>query len=170
MGFLYCVSINDLMPRLPKNLKISFEKSPLPRQVLTPVEEEASPLMETLMLQEPDIDALDDVIDEMIPQFVEKDPPVVSEIFAPPEPKKPKKPPSILKVAERVELPPPPPKVAKLMKPPPLSMSLPLPLKFRCLPLPLPPFNQGEYQQLTYKNLIWTQSWSMNPFVKSGSG
>tara|TARA_R110002096_G_scaffold38597_3_gene106515 strand:+ start:247 stop:981 length:735 start_codon:yes stop_codon:yes gene_type:complete len=104
------------MPRLPKNLKISFEKSPLPRQVLTPVEEEASPLMETLMLQEPDIDALDDVIDEMIPQFVEKDPPVVSEIFAPPEPKKPKKPPSILKVAERVELPPPPPKVAKLTK------------------------------------------------------
>ena len=156
MGFLYCVSINDLMPRLPKNLKISFEKSPLPRQVLTPVEEEASPLMETLMLQEPDIDALDDVIDEMIPQFVEKDPPVVSEIFAPPEPKKPN--PLLSRSLSR----------SLCMKPPPLS--LPLPLKFRCLPLPLPLFNQEEYQQLTYKNLIWTQSWSMNPLVKSGSG
>ena len=76
------------MPKLPKNLKISFEKSPPPRL------EEVSPLMETVILEEPDIDALDDVIDELIPQFIEKDPPVVSEIFAPVE-KKPKKPPSI---------------------------------------------------------------------------
>ena len=93
------------MPKLPKNLKISFEKSPPPRL------EEVSPLMETVILEEPDIDALDDVIDELIPQFIEKDPPVVSEIFAPVE-KKPKKPPSILRVAEA----PPPPKVAKLTK------------------------------------------------------
>ena len=97
------------MPRLPKNLKISFEKSPPPR-------EEVSPLMETVVLEEPDIDALDDVIDEMIPQFIEKDPPVESEIFAPPEKKPKKQPPSILRVAEH-QLPPPlPPKVAKLTK------------------------------------------------------
>tara|TARA_R110001599_G_scaffold10935_2_gene52819 strand:- start:976 stop:1653 length:678 start_codon:yes stop_codon:yes gene_type:complete len=70
--------------------------------------------METVVLQEPDIDALDDLIDEMIPQFIEKAQPVVSEIFAPVE-KKPKKPPSILRVAEeQVGLL--PPKVAKLTK------------------------------------------------------
>ena len=95
------------MPRLPKNLKISFEKSPPPR-------EEVSPLMETVILEEPDIDALDDVIDELIPQFIEKDPPVVSEIFAPVEKKPKKQPPSILRVAEAP--PPLPPKVAKLTK------------------------------------------------------
>ena len=98
------------MPKLPKNLKISFEKSPPPRP--EPSAPAPSPLMETVVLQEPDIDALDDLIDEMIPQFIEKAQPVVSEIFAPVE-KKPKKPPSILRVAEAPAL---PPKVAKLTK------------------------------------------------------
>ena len=81
------------MPKLPKNLKISFEKSPPPRPLPEP---EVSPVTETIVLEDPDLDALDD----MIPKFVEKAPPVENEIFAPPEPKKPKKPPSILKVAE----------------------------------------------------------------------
>jgi hypothetical protein len=61
-------------------------------------------------MEDPDLDALDD----MVPQFVEKDPPIVSEIFAPAQPRKAKKPPSILRVAE--EPPPLPPKVAKLTK------------------------------------------------------
>ena len=95
------------MPRLPKNLQISFEKSPPPRP---PPVDEPSPVLETVSIDEPDHDALDD----MIPQFVEKAPPVENEIFAPPEPRKPKKPPSILKVAE--EPPPLPPKVVKLTK------------------------------------------------------
>jgi len=90
------------MAKLPKNLKISFEKSPPPRP--------EPAVTETIVLEEPDLDALDD----MIPQFVEKDPPVVNEIFAPAEPKKPKKAPAILKVAE--EPPPLPKKVAKLTK------------------------------------------------------
>lgn len=93
------------MPRLPKNLKISFEKSPPPRP-----EPEPSPEVETVFLEEPDIDALDD----MVPQFVEKDPPVESDIFAPAQPRKPKKPPEILKVAE--EPPPLPKKAPKLTK------------------------------------------------------
>ena len=82
------------MARLPKNLKISFEKSPPPRP--EPPAPKPSPVTETIVLEDPDHDALDD----MIPQFVEKDPPVENEIFAPPEPKKPRKAPSILKVAE----------------------------------------------------------------------
>ena len=93
------------MAKLPKNLKISFEKSPPPRP-----EPPAPAVTETIVLEEPDHDALDD----MVPQFVEKAPPVENEIFAPPEPKKPRKAPEILKVAE--EPPPLPPKVAKLTK------------------------------------------------------
>ena len=96
------------MAKLPKNLKITFEKSPPPRP--EPLAPEPSPEVETIVLEEPDIDALDD----MVPQFVEKDPPVESDIFAPAQPRKPKKPPEILKVAD--EPPPLPPKVVKLTK------------------------------------------------------
>jgi hypothetical protein len=96
------------MPRLPKNLKISFEKSPPPRP--EPLAPEPSPEVETVFLEEPDLDALDD----MVPQFVEKDPPVESDIFAPAQPRKPKKPPEILKVAD--EPPPLPKKAPKLTK------------------------------------------------------
>ena len=96
------------MPRLPKNLQISFEKSPPPRP--EPPAPEPSPVTETLVLEDPDHDALDD----MIPKFVEKDPPVENDIFVAPQPRKPKKAPSILKVAE--DPPPLPPKVAKLTK------------------------------------------------------
>ena len=90
------------MPRLPKNLKISFEESPPPRP-----EPEPSPEVETVFLEEPDIDTIDD----MVPQFVEKDPPVESDIFAPAQPRKP---PSIRKVVE--EPPPLPKKAPKLTK------------------------------------------------------
>tara|TARA_R110000765_G_scaffold80563_3_gene157987 strand:- start:699 stop:1397 length:699 start_codon:yes stop_codon:yes gene_type:complete len=93
------------MPKLPKNLKITFEKSPPPRP--EPTAPEPSPQLETIVLEEPDIDALDD----MVPQFVEKDPPVESDIFAPAQPRKP---PSIRKVVE--EPPPLPKKAPKLTK------------------------------------------------------
>ena len=96
------------MPRLPKNLQISFEQSPPPRPESP--ELVLSPARETVVLQDPDANALDD----MVPQFVEKDPPVESDIFAPAEPRKAKKPPSILKVAE--EPPPLPKKAPKLTK------------------------------------------------------
>tara|TARA_R110000824_G_scaffold143817_2_gene311577 strand:- start:774 stop:1436 length:663 start_codon:yes stop_codon:yes gene_type:complete len=83
-------------PRLPKNLKITFEKSPPPRPEPEPLPEPLlSPEVETVLLDEPD----EDVIDEMVPQFKEKAPPVESDIFAKPEPKAPAKPPSILVVA-----------------------------------------------------------------------
>ena len=85
-----------MAPRLPKNLKISFEKSPPPRPEPEPLPEPLlSPEVETVLLDEPEEDALDDVIDEMVPQFKQKDPPVESDIFAKQEPKAPAKPPAI---------------------------------------------------------------------------
>ena len=93
------------MPRLPKNLQISFEKSPPPRPESP--ELVLSPARETVVMEDPDLDALDD----MVPQFVEKDPPVESDIFAPAQPRKP---PSIRKVVE--EPPPLPKKAPKLTK------------------------------------------------------
>jgi len=81
-----------MAPRLPKNLKISFEKSPPPRPEPEPLPEPLlSPEVETVLLDEPD----EDVIDEMVPQFKEKAPPIESDIFAKPEPKAPAKPPAI---------------------------------------------------------------------------
>ena len=92
------------MPRLPKNLQISFEQSPPPRPESP--ELVLSPARETVVMEDPDLDALDD----MVPQFVEKDPPVESDIFAPAQPRKP---PSIRKV---VEEPPPLPQSRKAPK------------------------------------------------------
>ena len=101
-------------PRLPKNLKISFEKSPPPRPACEVAEPILSPEVESIPLDEPDADALDDVIDEMVPQFQEKAQVVESDIFAKQEPKPP---PAIRVVAEE---PPPTPrpkgKQAKLTK------------------------------------------------------
>ena len=69
--------------KLPGNLKISIEKSPPVRPVsLSPVVE-----IEPLILDTPASHPHDDLD---IPQFMEKDSPVVSDIFQKPSPKKPR--------------------------------------------------------------------------------
>ena len=74
--------------KLPGNLKISIEKSPPVRPVsLSPVVE-----IEPLILDTPASHPHDDLD---IPQFMEKDSPVVSDIFQKPSPKKPRPPPII---------------------------------------------------------------------------